>query len=119
MKSAWYKISLTYLFFAATIGTLLRSIAYVPLPLEYGHLVHAHSHVAFQGWIYTLLFLLLTHFFIDQKQVLQRRYSLQFKLTAFIILGVLLSFSLQGYALYSIIFSTLFQLLNYLKVKCN
>lgn len=113
MKSYWYKISFIYLFLAATIGTLLRSIAYVELPLKYGNLVHTHSHVAFQGWIYTLLFLLLTHFFIDQRQITKRHYPLQFKLTALIILGILISFALQGYGLYSIIFSTIFQLLNY------
>jgi hypothetical protein len=41
------------------------------------------------------------------------RYPLQFKLTIVIIIGVLISFSMQGYALFSIIFSTLFQTLNY------
>ncbi|MCT4580663.1 MAG: hypothetical protein N4A35_04530 [Flavobacteriales bacterium] len=113
MKASWYKISLIYLFCAATIGTLLRSVAYISFPFNYGNLVHTHSHIAFQGWIYTLLFLLLTHFFLDHNQIKKRRYPLQFKLTAFILLGILISFALQGYALYSIIFSTLFQLLNY------
>jgi hypothetical protein len=42
-------VSLVYFFTVALIGTLLRSVTYLHLPLEYGHLVHAHSHVAFQG----------------------------------------------------------------------
>lgn len=113
MKIWWSKISLVFLFLVALIGTLLRSATYISIPLEYVNLVHAHSHVAFQGWVYTILFLLLTCIFIKKQQLKKGRYALQFILTIFIVVGVLISFSLQGYALYSIIFSTLFQLLNY------
>lgn len=107
------KISLAFLFVVAIIGTFLRS-PYVPaVPLKYTNLVHAHSHTAFQGWIYLIMFLLLTSLFITKEQTRKGHYPFQFKLTVLIVLGVLVSFSLQGYALYSIIFSTLFQVLNY------
>lgn len=109
----WSKISLFFLFVVALIGTVLRAAFLFPIPLKYANLVHAHSHVAFQGWIYTLMFLFLTNIFLTKDQIRNGRYPLQFKLTVFIVVGVLISFSLQGYALYSIIFSTLFQLLNY------
>jgi len=59
------------------------------------------------------MFLLLTSAFVTKKQIHRGHYQLQFGLTALIVLGVLISFSLQGYGLYSIIFSTLFQALNY------
>ena len=95
------------------MGTLLRSSFFIQIPLKYINLVHAHSHVAFQGWIYTIMFLLLTRIFLEKHQFQKGRYLLQFKLTLFVIIGVLFSFSLQGYGLYSIIFSTLFQFLNY------
>lgn len=113
MKKEWSKISLIFLFLVALIGTLLRSVAFIQLPFEYLNLVHAHSHVAFQGWVYTIMLLLLTNTFLSEDQIKKGRYPLQFILTVFVVLGVLISFSLQGYALYSIIFSTLFQLLNY------
>ena len=113
MGTHWSKISLFFLFVVALIGTLLRAAFLFPIPLKYANLVHAHSHVAFQGWIYTLMLLFLTNIFLTKDQIHEGRYPLQFKLTVFIIIGVLISFSLQGYALYSIIFSTLFQLLNY------
>jgi len=113
MKSEWSKISLGFLFLVALIGTLLRSTAFVPIPLEYVNLVHAHSHVAFQGWVYTIMILLLTATYLRDDQIKKGRYILQFILTILVVVGVLISFSLQGYALYSIIFSTLFQLLNY------
>jgi len=113
MKKEWSKISLIFLFLVALVGTLLRSVAFIELPFEYLNLVHAHSHVAFQGWVYTIMILLLTSTFLREDQIKKGRYPLQFVLTVFVVVGVLISFSLQGYALYSIIFSTLFQLLNY------
>lgn len=113
MKRSWNKISLAFLFAVALIGTYLRSPYVSAIPLEYTNLVHAHSHTAFQGWVYTIMFLLLTTIFITRDKIEKGHYVLQFKLTVLIVLGVLISFSLQGYGIYSIIFSTLFQLLNY------
>lgn len=113
MKSEWSKISLFFLFLIALLGTLLRSTSYIPIPFEYVNLVHAHSHTAFQGWVYLVMMLFLTRIFLTEKQIEKGRYPLQFKLTVFMVVGILVSFSLQGYGLYSIVFSTLFQLLNY------
>ncbi len=113
MKTSWVKISLFFLFLVAFIGTSLRAIFFIPLPLLYKNLVHAHSHIAFQGWIYTLMFLLITNLFLKEEEIRKGRYPLQFKLTVVIIIGVLISFSLQGYRFYSILFSSLFQLMNY------
>lgn len=113
MKSEWSKISLIFLFIVALVGTFLRSANYIPIFLEYANLVHAHSHIAFQGWIYTIMILLLTNIYVDKERIKAGNYSLQFKLTIVVTLGILISFALQGYGLYSIIFSTLFQFLNY------
>lgn len=107
------KISLIFLFVVALIGTLLRSVAFVPVALEYVNLVHAHSHVAFQGWVYTCMILLLTQTYLTAEQVRKGRYPLQFVLTVIVVVGILISFALQGYAFYSILFSSFFQLLNY------
>ena len=113
MKKEWGKLSLIFLFLVAFIGTLMRAVGVVNTPFAYTHLLHAHSHVAFQGWVYLIMMLLLTRFFLDGEQVEKGRYPLQFKLTVFIVVGILVSFALEGYGLYSIIFSTLFQVLNY------
>jgi hypothetical protein len=113
VNSKWFKISLFFFFIVAFIGTMLRAVSFIKIPLAYKHLVHSHSHVAFQGWIYTILFLLMLHFFVEPPELKKRRYPLQFKITIVVVLGILISFSLQGYGLFSIIFSTLFQLLNY------
>ncbi|MEP2023617.1 MAG: hypothetical protein ABJH98_04305 [Reichenbachiella sp.] len=113
MKTEWSKISLIFLFLVALIGTLLRSAAFISIPFNYLNLVHAHSHTAFQGWVYLMMQLLLANTFLTKNQIETGRYPLQFKLTVSIVIGVLVSFALQGYGLYSIVCSTLFQLLNY------
>ncbi|MFT5886801.1 MAG: hypothetical protein ACI9IP_003272 [Arcticibacterium sp.] len=109
----YIQISLFYLLIVAIIGTVLRSVAFFNIPFEYANLVHAHSHVAFQGWVYTAIFLIITSLYISPEKVENGRYLLQFKLTVLILIGVLVSFTLYGYGLYSIISSTLFQILNY------
>lgn len=113
MKTNWPKISLLFLLIVAIVGTLLRSNLIGSIPLKYGHLVHVHSHIAFQGWIYTILFQLIIYLFLNDEIIQKGRYVLQFRLTIVILIGILVSFALQGYALYSIVFSTLFQCLNY------
>lgn len=113
MNSHFSKISLSFFFVIAIIGTTMRAFSFFDIPLEYKHLLHAHSHVAFQGWVYTLVILFTTHLFLTTEQIKKGYYSLQFILTIVIVLGILIAFSLQGYALFSIVFSSLFQLLNY------
>jgi hypothetical protein len=113
MNTGLIKVSLLFFFIIALIGAALRAAILFPFPFNYAYLVHAHSHTAFQGWIYTTMMIFLTRMFLSEEQIHKGRYALQFKLTAVVILGVLISFSLQGYGLYSIIFSTLFQILNY------
>lgn len=113
MSNEWSRVSLFFLFIVAFLGTLLRSAAFVSLPFEYVNLLHAHSHVAFQGWVYTFLMLLLPKMYLNESQIKKGRYRLQFRLTVLVVAAILIAFSWQGYARYSIFFSTLFQLLNY------
>ncbi len=109
----YIQISLFSFLLVAVIGTLLRSVSFFNIPFKYANLVHAHSHVAFQGWVYTAIFLIITSLYISQEKVEKGKYLVQFRLTAFVLVGVLVSFSLYGYGLYSIVASTLFQALNY------
>lgn len=113
MNTGWSKISLALFFIVAFLGTVIRSISFFKIPFKYMDLVHAHSHLAFQGWVYTIITLLLANLYLSKEQVQKGRYPLQFKLTVAVVVGVLISFSLQGYGVYSIVFSTLFQFLCY------
>lgn len=106
------KVSLGYFLLAALLGVLLRTFVVAPMTINYRFIVHTHSHIALLGWVYIALTTLLYHLFMD-KQVLEKRYSRIFWFTQLCLIGMLLSFPFQGYALFSIIFSTLFLLASY------
>lgn len=106
------RYGLIFLFLIAIIGTWLRAVHWLPVPLPYNHWVHAHSHVAFQGWVYVTLFLLLIHSFLNDTDT-KKRFRWIFWATLVSVLGILVSFSLYGYGGYSIGFSLVFQLLSY------
>nr|WP_262923139.1 hypothetical protein [Arenibacter sp. N53] len=97
---------------AALLGVVLRTFVVAPMPINYRFIVHTHSHIALLGWVYIALTTLLYHLFLN-KQELQRKYRRIFWFTQFCLLGMLLSFPFQGYALFSIVFSTLFLLASY------
>ncbi|MDL5510632.1 hypothetical protein QSE00_02315 [Arenibacter sp. M-2] len=106
------KVSLGYFLLAALLGVLLRTFVVATMPINYRFMVHTHSHIALLGWVYIALTTLLNHLFLD-KGVLDRKYRRIFWFTQICLLGMLLSFPFQGYALFSIIFSTLFLLASY------
>ncbi|WP_382381965.1 hypothetical protein [Formosa undariae] len=71
---------------------------------NYRNLTHAHSHVAMLGWVYLMLYVFIVHHFIPKKQKVFNRL---FWITEVAVIGMMISFPLQGYALFSISFSTL------------
>lgn len=81
--------------------------------LNYKHLLHTHSHIAFLGWVYSTLFMLITSQFLNKDLIEKGKYKTQFFTTQLIIAGMFISFLLQGYGVVSIIFSTIFQFLTY------
>ena len=113
MSRRWIIVSLLFLLCIALVGTIIRVIPFAQLPFKYDHLVHAHSHVAFQGWVYTAMFLLMTNLFLSREQIKKGLYGIQFMITIPIIIAILVAFALQGYGVFSIAFSTLFQIMNY------
>ena len=100
-------LALGYFIIAALLGVLLRSFHSIEIPVTYKFIVHTHSHIALLGWVYMGLTTLLYKLFLERKEV-ALKYRRIFWFTQFTIVGMLLSFPFQGYALFSIIFSTLF-----------
>ena len=113
MNRNWSIFSLIFLLLIAMAGTVLRAGFAIALPTQYGHFLHAHSHTAFQGWIYTAMMLLLLHLFLGAEQIRKGRYVWQFRGTVAAVTAVMITFSLQGYGMYSIVSSTVFQVFNY------
>jgi len=93
-------------------GVLLRYLQLYDLPLiNYPFILHAHSHFAFSGWMFFSIALLISRVGIGEKLTPAFKSVLLFSLiSAF---GMLVSFSLQGYKLISISFSTLFILVSF------
>jgi hypothetical protein len=96
---------------AALMGLLLRSSALgIVLKFDYQYLLHAHSHVASLGWVYMMIYALLVYSYVPVET---RRFERLFWVTQFSVFGMMISFPLQGYGLFSIIFSGLHIVCNY------
>lgn len=105
----WFRIGVFNLAIVALYGTLMRYKIVFDFPfLEQKNLLHAHSHFAFNGWIshflYSGLALIMSPYLSVKRQKLYNSLILFNILCSF---GMLFSFTLQGYKLFSIVFSTL------------
>lgn len=106
------RLGLFYFFLVALLGVFLRLFVLVDIPANYRFIVHTHSHVALLGWVYIALTSLIYKFYLE-KAAIERKYRRLFWATQACIAGMLLSFPFQGYALFSIIFSSLFLIATY------
>ncbi|MCI2228107.1 hypothetical protein MC378_02930 [Polaribacter sp. MSW13] len=104
-------IALLYFFVAASLGIILRLFPITNVKATYKYIVHTHSHIALLGWVYIALTTIIYHLFIPKK--VQKKNAILFWCTQFTLLGMLISFPITGYALFSIIFSTLFLISTY------
>lgn len=109
------RLGLLYLCLAALLGLLLRSFPVFGFQFNYRYVVHAHSHIALLGWVYVGLTTLL-HFCFVKKKGSSVAYQRIFWCTQGTLIGMLLTFPFTGYALFSIIFSTLFLIVSYVYV---
>lgn len=107
------KIALAYFFIIALLGVSLRVFSVIDVPIHYRHIVHAHSHLALLGWVYTALTSLLYFLYLRNKSI-TKFYKVLFWSTQATIVGMLFTFPFTGYALFSITFSTLFLIASYL-----
>ena len=103
--------ALTYFLIAGCLGILLRLFPVTNVTANYKYIVHTHSHIALLGWVYIALTTLIFHLFI--KPEAQKKYAILFWCTQITLLGMLISFPITGYALFPIIFSTLFLICTY------
>ncbi len=105
----WIKIALFNLLIVASIGLVLRyKIAYSLPFIDQKHLLHGHSHFAFAGWISQAIMVLLVAYLATKNgDAVYKRYRWLLYGNLFTAYGMLVAFPIEGYGLYSIIFSTL------------
>ncbi|KKN71762.1 hypothetical protein LCGC14_0417220 [marine sediment metagenome] len=106
------KLALGYFVLAALLGCVLRFFRVFEIPVTYKFIVHAHSHIALLGWVYLALTTLLYRLYLSNEKV-HKTYRRIFGFTQITLLGMLFTFPFQGYAVFSIIFSTLFLFASY------
>ena len=90
----------------------LAFVVELPWP-PFRNLVHAHSHVAMLGWLYAALYVLIVVFFLPKERQSDKKYNVLYWLTQTSVLGMLVSFPIQGYAAFSISFTVLHVFLSY------
>ncbi|WP_461491432.1 hypothetical protein [Pontibacter sp. HJ8] len=108
------RIALGYFVLVAVLGLFLRWLMVSPVAgVNYKNFLHAHSHLALLGWLYCASFAALLYIFPVVTAEARKSFRRQFFLTQVSVLGMLFTFPVQGYALFSIIFSTMHILLSY------
>ncbi|WDF64871.1 hypothetical protein [Flavobacterium sp. KACC 22763] len=113
-QKSWILCCFFNFLMACVFGLLMRFMYLFPLDLlNYSFLLHAHSHVAMLGWVYMIVYVLVVHFFIPKGKSQKPIYNRLFWLTEFSVIGMMIAFPIQGYALFSIVFSTMHILLSY------
>jgi hypothetical protein len=104
----WLKISLINLFLVAAIGVVLRYKIAFSLPIvDQKHLLHGHSHFAFAGWISQAIMSLMVIYLQQQSCPINfKKYRFAIFGNLITAYGMLISFPIEGYGFYSIVFST-------------
>ncbi len=104
----WFKFSIVNLMIVALLGVIMRyKIVYSFPYLNQKHLLHAHSHFAFDGWITQTLFIFMIAFlakFLSPDAI--RKYRVILIANLICAYGMVLAFSWQGYGAVSIFFAT-------------
>lgn len=104
----WMSISLFSFLLVALLGVVMRYKIGFEFPFfNQKNLQHAHSHFAFAGWVSQTLLMFMVAILqrtIGHERLLLYKKTLWANLTC--AFGMLISFSIQGYGLFSISFST-------------
>src|SRR5688500_4016878 len=102
----YYKFPLAFLFIGSLLGVFLRLQFIAPTPgVNYAFFLHAHSHIMFLGWVFNLLYIGFVAQYIEKQD--HSFFIKLFNVLQVFLVGMLISFPLQGYGFYSIFFSTL------------
>ncbi len=108
------KSALLSLLLVALIGLWMRGAPFFELYFPYEHWLHAHSHLGMLGWVYLALLAGTRKEFL--QGIPRTYYHWLLAGTLFCVLGMTVSFPVQGYAFWSILFSSLFLLASYILV---
>ncbi|MDW7691512.1 hypothetical protein R9C00_17805 [Flammeovirgaceae bacterium SG7u.111] len=103
-----FKIAAINLVIVAIFGCILRLQLVYPIKgLVYPYLIHAHSHLAFLGWVFMALFVFLMKAYLPKESLVSGKFFYLFVVFQVANMGMLFTFPFTGYGLWSIVFSAL------------
>jgi len=115
MQNIWLRAALLNFLVAAIMGAMLRFAFVQEIPgLHFKWFLHGHSHGAMLGWLYLALFSLFIGAFLPEEEQSKSLYNGLFWVTELSVIGMFVSFPLQGYGKVSIIFSTVHIIASYI-----
>ena len=111
----WIQIALINFCVVALAGVTMRYKINFSLPaVNQKYLMHGHSHFAFVGWVAIALMVLMVRYLIRNKvQTNYKKYNCILIADVIASYAMFISFIIQGYALWSITFSTITILISY------
>lgn len=102
------QIAIFNLLIVGIIGSLMRFYFLHPIPgFNLQFVLHGHSHLAFLGWVFMALYVLISYAYLPPKNLKSGKYPLLFMILQIANLGMLATFPWTGYAFWSIVFSTI------------
>ena len=111
----WIDLSIFNLCIVALLGMVLRSKIVFALPfINYNHLLEAHSHFTFGGWVTLILMSLFICELLPESASQKSIYQWLLGSIAVCAWGMLLAFAVKGYGTVSIFLSLCFVLFTYL-----
>lgn len=103
----WFIIAFSIFLAAGILGLTMRYIFIGEVPfLKYQNVMHTHSHIALMGWAFMLVSGGIIYFFNEELHLGKVIRNTLF-LNTISVIGMTITFILQGYAFESIAFSTL------------
>lgn len=113
-RNLWVTLTLINLCIVAILGVTLRTkLLFTLRSIDFKNFLSAHSHFAFGGWVTLALMLLYITNLLPVEQQKKRIYQWILWGIEINALGMVITFPFEGYALLSIIFSTLFIFFTY------
>ncbi len=105
----WITVALINFCVVALAGITMRYKINFPLhAINQKYMLHAHSHFAFSGWVAIALMTLMVNYLQQQNLTTNfRKYHWILLANCFVAYAMFVSFIFQGYAFFSITFSTL------------
>ncbi len=108
-----FKIALYFFMAIAILGLILRMVPVFPLKINFHNYLHAHSHVAFLGWLHGGFISFISYIFLKDK-LHTKYFQFIYWFTIANVFGMYFSFPIQGYKFFSILFLSLFLVSTYL-----